>query len=84
MTFSAFGHCFKTKMKVQARNNNLLRKLTETQYGARPHTVQTTGLALCFSAREYACPVWSQCKHAKHVSMALNDHNGMSQANAYR
>uniref|UniRef100_A0A2S2Q8Z5 RNA-directed DNA polymerase from mobile element jockey n=1 Tax=Sipha flava TaxID=143950 RepID=A0A2S2Q8Z5_9HEMI len=65
-------HCSKTKMKVQARNN-LLRKLAGSQWGAQPHTMRTTGIALCFSTREYACPVWSQSKHAKNVSVALND-----------
>jgi len=58
-------------MKVQARND-LLRKLAGTQWGARSHTMRETGLALCFLTEEYACPVWSQSKHAKHVSVALN------------
>lgn len=59
-------------MKVQARNN-LLKKLSGTQWGARPHTMSTTRLAFYFSAGEYACPVWSRSKHVKHVHVALND-----------
>lgn len=44
-TLTLSKHCFKTKMKVQTRNN-LLRKLAGTQWGALPHTMRTTGLAL--------------------------------------
>ncbi|CAI6356378.1 unnamed protein product [Macrosiphum euphorbiae] len=33
--------------------------------------MRTTGIALSFSTGEYACP--SQSKHAKNVSVALND-----------
>ncbi|KAF0769170.1 Uncharacterized protein FWK35_00000518, partial [Aphis craccivora] len=44
-------HCSKTKMKEQARNN-LLRKLAGSQWGARSHTMRTTGIALCFSTGE--------------------------------
>lgn len=65
-------HCIKTKMKVQTRND-LLKKLLGTLWGARPNTMRTTGLALCFSAGEDACPVWSRSKHVKHVDIALND-----------
>jgi len=65
-------HCIRTKMKVQTRNN-LLKKLLGTQWGARPHTMQTTKLALYFSAGEYACPVCSRPKHVKHVNTALNN-----------
>jgi len=50
--------CRKTKMKVQIRNN-LLRKLAGSKLGATPNTIQTAGLALCFSTGEYACPVWN-------------------------
>jgi len=67
-------HCSKTKMKVQARNNLLVfRKLAANQWGSRPHTMRTTGIALCLSTGEYACPVWSQSKHVKNVSVVLND-----------
>ncbi|KAL4098793.1 hypothetical protein QTP88_023329 [Uroleucon formosanum] len=64
--------CKKTKMKVEARNN-LIRKLAGSKWGATPNTIRTTGLALCFSAGEYACPVWNQSKHTKHVDTALNE-----------
>jgi len=48
--------CKKTKMKVEARNN-LIRKLAGSKWDATTNTIHTTGLALCFSAGEYACPV---------------------------
>jgi hypothetical protein len=59
-------------MKVEARNN-LIRKLAGSKWGATPNTIRTTGLALCSSAGEYACPVWNQSKHTKHVDTALNE-----------
>jgi len=64
--------CTKTKMKVQTRNN-LLRKLVGSKWGATPNTIPITGLALCFSTGEYACPVWNRSKHTKHVDTALNE-----------
>ena len=35
--------------------------------------LRTTGLALCYSAGEYACPVWSRSVHAGQVDVALNE-----------
>jgi len=64
--------CKKTKMQVEARNN-LIWKLAGSKWGATPNTIRTTGLAFCFSADEYASPVWSQSKHSKHVDTALNE-----------
>jgi len=59
-------------MKIETRNN-LIRKLAGSKWGATPNTIRTTGLALCFSAGEYASPVWNQSKHTKHVNTALNE-----------
>ncbi|XP_063620938.1 uncharacterized protein LOC134793329 [Cydia splendana] len=50
------SHCLNTKQKVAARNN-IIRRITGTTWGATPHTLRTTALALSFSAAEYACPV---------------------------
>jgi retron-type reverse transcriptase len=71
-TLSFKNHCLKVRQKVGSRNS-LLRKLTSTQWGASAHTLRTTGLALCYSAGEYACPVWHRSAHAGHVTSALND-----------
>jgi len=59
-------------MKVATRNN-LIRKLTGTTWGANSQMLRTTALALCYSAGEYACPVWSRSCHAKKVDVALNE-----------
>ncbi|KAJ3595031.1 hypothetical protein NHX12_004336 [Muraenolepis orangiensis] len=64
-------HTEKTKCKVSARNN-IIRKLTGTTWGANPRTLKSTALALCYSAAEYACPVWERAAHAKKLDPALN------------
>ena len=53
-TLSFKQHALNTKAKVNTRNN-LLRKLTNSRWGAHPATVRTTALALCFSTAEFAC-----------------------------
>lgn len=65
-------HCQNTKMKVGSRNS-ILRRLTTTSWGAAPHVLRTTGLALSFTAGEYASPVWHHSAHAKEVDVALNE-----------
>ena len=65
-------HALNTKAKVNTRNN-LLRKLTNSRWGAHPATVLTTALALCFSTAEYACSSWGCSRHTGHVDIALND-----------
>ncbi|XP_061721084.1 uncharacterized protein LOC133527905 [Cydia pomonella] len=70
LTYKA--HCLNTKQKVAARNN-ILRRITGTTWGATPHTLRTTALALSFSAAEYACPVWKNSSHAAQVDIALNE-----------
>ena len=62
----------KTKSKVAARNN-ILRKLTGTTWGANPSVLRTTALALCYSAAEYACPVWERSVHARKLDPVLNE-----------
>ncbi|KAJ8735506.1 hypothetical protein PYW07_007126 [Mythimna separata] len=60
-------NCENIKQKVHTRNN-LLRHLTSTRWGA---SLRTTGMALCFSAGEYASPVWSRSAHSNLVDTAL-------------
>ena len=48
-----------TKMKVATRNN-LLRKLSNSKWGANASTIRTTALALSYSVAEYAAPVWAR------------------------
>ena len=70
LTFKS--HILKTKAKVGSRNN-ILRKLTNTRWGACPKTLRSTALALSFSTAEYACPVWERSTHAKKLDPALNE-----------
>ena len=55
-TLSYKEHMHNTKMKVATRNN-LLRKLSNSKWGANASTIRTTALALCYSVAEYAAPV---------------------------
>ena len=58
-------------MKVATRNN-LLRKLSNSKWGANTSTIRTTALALCYSVAEYASPVWARSSHAQKLNPELN------------
>ena len=62
----------KMKCKTSARNN-ILRKLSNRKWGAKPATIKTTVIALCYSTAEYACPVWERLKHESKLDPALNE-----------
>ena len=64
-------HVEKTRAKVCTRNN-IIRKLSSTQWGASPSTIRSTALALCMSTAEYACPVWERSAHAKKLDPVIN------------
>ena len=53
--------------------NNILRKLTNSKWGCTPHTLRTSTLTLCYTAAEYACPVWSRSVHASKLDPTLNN-----------
>ena len=65
-------HIEKTKMKVNARNNTI-RKLANSKWGCKASTLRPSCLALCYSAAEYACPVWARSTHAHKLNPALHD-----------
>ena len=65
-------HIEKTKMKVNARNN-IIRKLANSTYGCKASTLRPSCLALCYSAAEYACPVWARSTHAPKLNPTLQD-----------
>ena len=65
-------HIEKTKMKVNARNN-IIRKLANSKWGCKASTLRPSCLALCYSAAEYACPVWARSTHARKLNPALHD-----------
>ena len=52
------GECplLNSEMKVATRNN-LLRKLSNSKWGANASTIRATALELCYSVAEYATPV---------------------------
>ena len=59
-------------MKVNARNN-IIRKLANSKWGCKASTLRPSCLALCYSAAEYACPVWARSTHARKLNPALHD-----------
>ena len=71
-TLSYKAHIEKTKKKVGTRNN-IIRKLRNSKWGATPTTLRSSALALCYSAAEYACPVWERSTHAKKLDATLNE-----------
>ena len=52
------------EMKVATRND-LLRKLSNSKWGANASTIRTTALALCYSVAECAAPVCAGSSHAQ-------------------
>ena len=70
-TLSYKEHMPNTQMKVATRNN-LLRKLSNSKWGANASTIRTTSLALCYSMAEYASPVWARLPHAQKLNPELN------------
>ncbi|KAI5734493.1 hypothetical protein M8J77_007133 [Diaphorina citri] len=58
-------------MKVCARNS-IIRKLTNTSWGAQPETLRISVMGLCLSAAEYAAPAWINSAHAKQVDISIN------------
>ena len=70
-TLSYKEHMHNTKMKVATRNN-LLRKLSNSKWGANASTLGTTALALCYSVAEYAAPVWARSSNAQKLNTGLN------------
>ena len=69
-TLSFKQHALNTKANSI---NNLLRKLTNSRWGAHPATVRTTALALCFSTAGFAWSSWGRSRYTGHVDIALND-----------
>ena len=60
------------KMKGNTRNN-IIRKLANSKWGCKAATLRPSCLALCYSAAEYACPVWARSTHAHKLNPALHD-----------
>ena len=65
-------HIEKTKMKVNTRNS-IFRKLANSNWGCKASTLRPSCLALCYSAAEYACPVWAMSTHARKLNPTLHE-----------
>ena len=61
-----------TSLNKVCSGNNIPSKLIGTTCGARQQTIRRAAPALCYSAADYACPVWERSTHAKKVDTALN------------
>jgi len=61
----------KTAGKLKNRNN-LLMKLAGSTWGASTNTLQSSALALCYSAAKYCAPVWSRSAQTSQVDVQLN------------
>ena len=70
-TLSFKTHIDKLRKKISPRNN-LVNMLANSSWGADPHTLRTTALALCYSTAEYSAAVWCRSAHAHHVNADLN------------
>ena len=64
-------HIEKTKMKLNARKN-IIRKLANSKWGCNASTRIPSCLAICYSAAEYACPVWARSTHAPKLNPAIH------------
>ena len=71
VTLGYKDHIAKTKAKTRARNS-ILTKLANTNWVTDARTIRTTALTLCFSAAEYASPVWNRSSHASKIEPVLN------------
>ena len=73
-------------MKVNARNN-IIRKLATLKWGCKASTLRPSCLALCYSAAEYACPVWARSTQYTRAqdepgpTRLLPNHLGLPQTN---
>ena len=74
-TVSYREHLTKTVGKLK-NQNNLLMKLAGSTWGASANTLQSSALALCYSAAGYCAPVWScsaMCSaHTSQIDVQLN------------
>ena len=71
-TLSYKAHIQGIAKKVNKRNC-IIRKIAGTSWGAKQSVLRTSGLALCYSAAEYAAPVWSRSSHTHQIDTKLRD-----------
>ena len=71
-TLSYKEHIPKLKYKTLAQNN-ILMKLSYTNWGATPATNKTTALALCYFTAEYVYPVLERLTHVSKLHPTPNE-----------
>ena len=71
-TLSFAEYVRKTKAKTASRNN-LLGKLSNSEWETDPKTLRTTAMALSYLVAEYCSPVWARSWHATKIDPELND-----------
>ena len=71
-TLSYSTHIAKVEAKTAARKN-VIKKLSNSKWGAYPATIRRTALALIYSTAEYACTMWERSVHAHKFNPVLND-----------
>ena len=63
--------CEQRSQKLKTRNN-LIQKVSGTNWGASAEVLRTAALSLVYSAAEYCAPVWYNSAHAHKVDVELN------------
>lgn len=65
------SHIDKLGERISPRNN-LVDILANSSWGADPHMLRTTSLALCYSTAEYCDAVWFRSANAHNPNVELN------------
>ena len=64
-------HLEQLSQKLKTRNN-LIQKISGTDWGADGNTLRTAALALIYSAAEYCAPAWYNSSHKGKIDVQLN------------
>ena len=75
-TLSYKQHIHNTKMKVEIRNN-LLIKQSSSKWGTNASTMRTIALTLSYSVAEYNAAVWTRSAHGYKLD---SEHNSLCRA----
>ena len=64
-------HIEKTCKKINSRNN-IIQKISGSNWGANTSVLRTASLSLVYSTAEYCAPVWMNSVHTKKIDVELN------------
>lgn len=65
------NHLTKVAAKIKTQNN-IIRKLANTNWGSDPNTLRISAMALTYSVAEYCAPVWINSSHVNKIDTQLN------------